>query len=93
MAVVPWPVMEGFRLGIAIIIFLQQVPLALAVPRPEGDPTPVVAAEAFADWVRGGGLTPLLIGNLVAVVMVTLGQFREALPGSLVAVATGNGDR
>ena len=84
----PWPVIEGFTLGIAIIIFLQQVPLALGVPRPEGERTPVVAAEAFIDWVRDGGLAPPLIVILVAVVMVTLGRIRKALPGSLVAVAS-----
>lgn len=83
----PWPVIEGFTLGIAIIIFLQQVPLALGVPRPAGDRTPVVAAEAFADWVRDGGLAPLLVVVLVAVIMVTLTRIRKTLPGSLVAVA------
>ena len=29
---VPWPVMEGFTLGIAIVIALQQFPTALATP-------------------------------------------------------------
>ena len=31
-AVIPWPVIEGFTLGIAVIIFLQQVPSALGAP-------------------------------------------------------------
>ncbi len=35
--VLPWPVVEGFTLGIAMLIFLQQVPAALGVPKPEGD--------------------------------------------------------
>ena len=39
LAFVPWPVVEGFTLGIAVIIFLQQVPLALGVPRPDGEST------------------------------------------------------
>ncbi|MCX6415487.1 MAG: SulP family inorganic anion transporter, partial [Actinobacteria bacterium] len=49
---IPWPVVEGFTIGIAIIIFLQQVPLALDVPRPEGDNTAIVAFRALqsADW-------------------------------------------
>ena len=29
LAYIPWPVIEGFTVGIAIIIFLQQVPTAL----------------------------------------------------------------
>ncbi len=36
---VPWPVIEGFTLGIAVIIFLQQVPSALGVAKPEGENT------------------------------------------------------
>ena len=31
LAYIPWPVIEGFTVGIAIIIFLQQVPTALGV--------------------------------------------------------------
>nr|WP_269451986.1 SulP family inorganic anion transporter [Tessaracoccus coleopterorum] len=30
-ALIPWPVIEGFTLGIAVIIFLQQVPAAVGV--------------------------------------------------------------
>jgi len=33
----PWPVVEGFTIGIAVIIFLQQVPAALGVPKPDGE--------------------------------------------------------
>src|SRR5205085_3522934 len=33
-AFIPWPVIEGFTVGIAIIIFLQQVPAALGVHKP-----------------------------------------------------------
>lgn len=83
----PWPVIEGFTLGIAVIIFLQQLPLALGVPKPEGDRTLVVAAEAARDWVRDGGAAPVLIVLLVAVVMVTLARVRKSFPGSLAAVA------
>ena len=49
---IPWPVVEGFTIGIATIIFLQQVPLALNMPKPEGENTALVAltAIATADW-------------------------------------------
>lgn len=33
---IPWPVIEGFTLGIAIIIFLQQIPSAIGQSVPEG---------------------------------------------------------
>ena len=35
-SVIPWPVVEGFTLGIGVIIFLQQVPLALDTPKADG---------------------------------------------------------
>ena len=37
--VLPWPVVEGFTVGIAVLIFLQQVPPALGVPTPDGTNT------------------------------------------------------
>ncbi len=39
LAYIPWPVIEGFTVGIAVIIFLQQVPNALGVPKPDGENT------------------------------------------------------
>src|SRR5690606_14413056 len=49
LAYMPWPVIEGFTLGIAVIIFLQQVPSALGVETPEGENTALVAVEAAGD--------------------------------------------
>ena len=34
---VPWTVVEGFTVGIAFIIALQQIPLALGVTKGEGE--------------------------------------------------------
>ena len=47
LAYVPWPVIEGFTVGIAAIIFLQQVPAALGVAKPKGDNTALVAIDAL----------------------------------------------
>ena len=55
LAYVPWPVIEGFTIGIACIIFLQQVPAALGVARPEGENTVAVAVRAVREAVGGGG--------------------------------------
>ena len=52
LAYIPWPVVEGFTVGIAIIIFLQQVPAALGVAKPDGENTAVVAVRAVARLVR-----------------------------------------
>ena len=48
LAYVPWPVVEGFTVGIAVIIFLQQVPAALGVAKPDGENTALVAARPSA---------------------------------------------
>ena len=44
---VPLPVMEGFTLGIALIIALQQIPLVLQVPKASGTHTVSVALETL----------------------------------------------
>ena len=35
LAFVPWPLVEGFTLGIAVVIAAQQVPSALGVAKPD----------------------------------------------------------
>ena len=47
----PTPVIEGFTAGIAVVIALQQVPMALGVPTPPGTNAAVVAGRAFVDFV------------------------------------------
>jgi sulfate permease, SulP family len=86
LAYVPWPVVEGFTLGIAVIIFLQQVPAALGVGRPEGENTAVVAARAVIDAVDHGRLTAMVLTVLVVVVMTVLPRLRRSIPASLLAV-------
>ena len=75
--VLPWPVVEGFTLGIAVLIFLQQVPVALGVPKPEGTNTAVVAARAVGDW-GGEHWTALAIVALVVAAMVVLPRLYRA---------------
>jgi len=88
LAFIPWPVIEGFTVGIALIIFLQQVPSALGVPKPRGENTAVVAFRSVADAIRGRGtLVALGLVLLVAAVMMLLPRLHRALPASLLAVA------
>jgi SulP family sulfate permease len=87
LAYVPWPVIEGFTVGIACIIFLQQVPAALGVAKPEAENTAVAAVQAVADALGGDGTVAAL--GLVAIVvatMVVLARLHRALPASLLAV-------
>jgi SulP family sulfate permease len=86
LAYVPWPVIEGFTVGIGVIIFLQQVPAALGVAKPEGENTAVVAAKAVRDAMSDGTLAALGLVILVAVVMVVAPRLHRSIPASLVAV-------
>ena len=88
--ILPWPVVEGFTIGIALLIFLQQVPSALGVPKPAGENTAVVALRAVDAWA-GGPWAALALVALVAVVMFALPRLHHGLPASLVAVATTTG--
>lgn len=87
LAFVPWPVIEGFTLGIAVIIFLQQVPSALGVPKPEGENTAAVAWRALRDALGGDGVWWAVGLVLVVVaVMVVVPRLHRGAPASLLAV-------
>jgi SulP family sulfate permease len=87
LAYIPWPVIEGFTVGIALIIFLQQVPAALGVPKPEGENVVVVAVRAARDALDGSGaIAAVGVVAAVAAVMVVLPRLHRALPASLLAV-------
>ena len=86
MAYVPWPVVEGFTVGIAAIIFLQQVPAALGVARPDGESSLVVAARAAAHALDANAGAVIVVALVVAVT-VGVPRLHRALPASLFAVA------
>lgn len=88
LAYVPWPVIEGFTVGIAVIIFLQQVPNALGVAKPAGDNPAVVAIRAIDAAVNStsGVLVSLALVALTVAVMLVLPRLHRSLPASLLAV-------
>lgn len=86
LAYMPWPVIEGFTLGIAVIIFLQQIPAALGVAKPEGENTTLVAAKAVGDSLDAGSIAALALLAIVVAVMVIAPRLHRALPASLLAV-------
>ena len=86
LAYIPWPVIEGFTVGIAIIIFLQQVPTVLGVAKPEGENTAAIAARAVYDAISNGKLQSVALVALVIAVMVVVPRIRGSLPASLIAV-------
>ncbi|MFF2543112.1 SulP family inorganic anion transporter [Kitasatospora sp. NPDC058063] len=87
MAYVPAPVVEGFTLGIAGVIGLQQVPAALGVEKSDAENIVVVAARAVADFVRHPHPAALALALGVAAVMLVGARVRPGIPFSLIAVA------
>lgn len=87
LAYIPWPVIEGFTAGIAVIILLQQVPAALGVATPDGENTAAVAARAVVDAFGDGTAAAVGVTVLVAVVMVGSSRLHRAAPASLLGVA------
>jgi SulP family sulfate permease len=82
---IPWPVIEGFTLGIAAIIFLQQVPAAFGAVAPSGQRTLAAAwtIAAHADW--SSAWRTLAVVSFVAAVMVGLPRLHRGIPESLTA--------
>ncbi|MGO2112330.1 MAG: SulP family inorganic anion transporter, partial [Pseudoclavibacter sp.] len=87
---IPWPVIEGFTLGIAAIIFLQQVPLltsphtAAAGEHSSNAVVAAIQAIAVADW----SYVPWALGAalVVAAIMVVAPRIHPLVPGSLVGI-------
>jgi MFS superfamily sulfate permease-like transporter len=83
---VPVPVVEGFTLGIAVIIALQQVPAALGV-QVHAEKVAVLAAKAVHAWVSDPHWAPLAVTAGVTALILLLARLQPLLPGSLLAVA------
>ncbi len=87
MALVPAPVVEGFTIGIACVIGLQQIPAALGVPTPDGDKVIGVAWRAMQDFLASPRWWAPAITLVVAVAMLLGARWRPTVPFSLLAVA------
>jgi SulP family sulfate permease len=88
---IPWPVVEGFTLGIAAIIFLQQVPAALGAATPVGAaPLPTAyRAVTQSDWSDSG--PTLAVVAVVTAVMLVAPRIHRSIPASLLAVVIATG--
>ncbi|MFE1442015.1 SulP family inorganic anion transporter [Streptomyces sp. NPDC058739] len=86
MRYVPAPVVEGFTLGIACVIGLQQIPNALGVDQPEGEKVLLVAWRAVAEFAAHPHWTAAGLSLGVAAVMLLGARWRPAVPFSIVAV-------
>ncbi|KPC71650.1 MFS transporter [Streptomyces sp. NRRL WC-3753] len=86
MRYVPAPVIEGFTLGIACVIGLQQVPNALGVDKPDGDRVLVVTWRAAEEFAKSPNWTAVGLAVSVAQVMLVGARWRPTVPFSIVAV-------
>jgi len=90
---VPWPVMEGFTLGIALVIALQQLPSVLA-SRPVSGPNTLIAAwrtvrSAIAAGVHWSSLFILFFTLLVKFTYPKISRrlnIKVHIPASFVAI-------
>jgi MFS superfamily sulfate permease-like transporter len=85
MRYIPLPVVEGFTVGIAVIIALQQVPAVLGVQVGSERVLPG-AIDAVAAWLARPDLRPVIVAAAVTVAMLLAAWIRPGLPVSLVAV-------
>jgi sulfate permease, SulP family len=86
--VIPYPVITGFTAGIAVIIFLQQVPSFLGLPKAEGEQILLVTWRVLQNAPDQLGWRTPLLGALTVTVMVAwprVGRLR-AVPASMAAL-------
>lgn len=83
---IPWPVIEGFTLGIAVIIFLQQVPAALGTKPGPSSNAFVAAVQSFATAETGALWWSLAVVIVVAAIMIGAPLLHKRLPGSIIAI-------
>lgn len=87
---IPWPVIEGFTLGIAVIIFLQQIPLLTspeqAAAGEHSSNAAIAAVQAFAEADLGYLAWAVGAAALVAIIMVLAPRLHRALPGSIIGI-------
>jgi len=84
---IPWPVIEGFTVGIGVIIFLQQVPAAVGVSGAGHSTNAVTAAVESvlaADWPSA--LLPLAAVAIIAAVMLVFARISGRMPASFIAI-------
>mgnify|MGYP001179526363 CR=1 FL=1 len=81
----PAPVIEGFTVGIAVIIALQQLPAALGVDV-HAEKVLALAAESVRAWVADPTWTALTITGAVTVLVLGGARWRPGVPIALPAV-------
>ncbi|WP_209706857.1 SulP family inorganic anion transporter [Leucobacter exalbidus] len=89
---IPWPVIEGFTVGIGVIIFMQQVPSAVGFNAETSGATTLSSNAIVAAWQSAAAvawpaaLLPLAAVLVVAIIMIALSRISGKLPASFIAI-------
>ena len=90
---VPWTVVEGFTVGIAFIISLQQIPLALGIAKGEGEKSYIVAWNTLKHALDAGlNYSSILVVAITLVIkfswphLAHLLKWKFHIPASFVAL-------
>jgi len=87
LAYIPWPLVEGFTVGIAVVIAAQELPSALGLPKPDVHNAVAAAAVAVGRFARHPHWAPLGLLLLTVVLTAALPRLHRTLPAGLIAVA------
>jgi SulP family sulfate permease len=84
---IPWPVIEGFTVGIGVIIFLQQVPSAVGVSGEGHHTNSIIAAfQSITEAEAKKALYSVMVVIAVAVIMLVLSRLNGWIPASFIAI-------
>lgn len=84
---IPWPVITGFTNGIAIIIFLQQLPNFLGLPTPHGEGNILFSsATLIQTYLQHPNPLPPITALVTMLVMLFWPRITKKIPGSIIAL-------
>lgn len=86
LAYIPWPLIEGFTVGIAVVIAAQQISNALGIAKPDVENAAGAAAVAIARFAQHPNWAALGLLALSVLLTAALPRLHRALPASLLAV-------
>ena len=90
MRLIPVSVIEGFTVGIALLIGLQQIPLALGV---SSDSSSVVfsAITAASDWLDHPSFTNIFIATTSVLFILIMNRLKPGFPAGITTVVFATG--
>lgn len=85
-SLIPWPVIEGFTVGIALIIALQQVPNAIGVGGSTSTNTVINAAQSLRS-IGPSAMPAIFIATCTILLIVLLTRIRKTIPAALISIS------